>query len=241
MFDGAQVSDLVGLFILSIIKDKIPEINFALYRDDGIAHHKKLRPQAIDRIWKKLHKIFNELGLKITVETSLTKADFLDVSLNLNQNTFEPYRKPNNTPIYIHKDSNHPPHVLKNVPAAVNKRLASISSSKELFDKHVHEYQAALQKSGFTHKLKYKIEQDVNKGITNTVLNQSPPYQSNVAEITSPHPVSSPHPAQHHPLAQQTITPPTPALHPAQHHPTAQQTMAPLLLSRRSPPHRKHA
>ena len=199
-YDGAQISDLVGLFILSLIKENIPEINFALYRDDGIAHHKKLRPQTIDRIRKKLHHIFNELGLKITVDTSLTKVDFLDVSLNLHQNTFEPYRKPNNTPLYIHKDSNHPPHVLKNVPVAVNKRITSISSSKELLNKHKDEYQTALQRSGFAHKLKYNPELNVSQCIVenesnsatfvdgNSVKNPSPPTSRPTSIPSSPRP-----------------------------------------------------
>ena len=128
--------DLVGLYILHTVKEKIPEINFALYRDDGIAHHTKMRPQHIDKIRKKLHDIFNEIGLKITVETTLTKVNYLDITMNIHENTYEPFRNPNDKPIYIHNVSNHPPHVKKNVPIAVNKRLTNISSSKEPFDQH---------------------------------------------------------------------------------------------------------
>ena len=46
VFDGAKVADLVGLLVLDKINQEIPEICFGLYRDDGIAHHKKMRPQA---------------------------------------------------------------------------------------------------------------------------------------------------------------------------------------------------
>ena len=155
-YDGAQISDLVGLLILSKIKHEIPELNFALYRDDGIASHLKVRPQVIDKMRKKLHKIFKELGLTITVQTTLTKADFLDVTLNILENTYQPYRKPNNIPLYINRYSNHPPHVIKNVPISVNKRLTTISSSESLFNSHILEYQDALKKSGFAHTLKYK-------------------------------------------------------------------------------------
>ena len=55
-YDGAQVADLVGLLVLDKIKKEIPEISFGLYRDDGIAHHKKMRPQAIDKIRKNCTK-----------------------------------------------------------------------------------------------------------------------------------------------------------------------------------------
>ena len=166
--------DLVGLFILNKIKTEIPEINFALYRDDGIAHHKKMRGQQIDKIRKKLHKVFNELGLKITVETALTKADFLDITLNIHENTFEPFRKPNNTPLYINYQSNHPPHVKKNIPIAVNKRLESISSSKQLFDKHKNEYQQALCKSGYKHKLQYENKKTQSNNTNNKKHNLTP-------------------------------------------------------------------
>ena len=116
-----------------------------------------MRPQNIDIIRKKLHDTFHAFGLEITVQTNLVKVDFLDVSFDLCLNTFEPYRKPNDTPIYIHRDSNHPYHVIKNVPLAVNKRLSNISSSESLFNKHKIEYQQALNKSRFSHILKYNL------------------------------------------------------------------------------------
>ena len=154
-FDGAQISDLVGLYILHKVKNDIPSLNFALYRDDGIAYHKKMRPQFVDKIRKKLHKVFGELNLKITVETTLTKVNFLDVTFDILENTYEPFRKPNDKPLYIHRESNHPPHIMKNIPISVNKRLTNISSNEILFDKHKQDYQIALKQSGFRHILNY--------------------------------------------------------------------------------------
>ena len=119
-YDGAQISDLVGLLIIDKIKKNLPEISFALYRDDGIAYHPKMRPQGVDRIRKKLHELFGKIGLKITVETMLSKVNFLDITLDLKAQTYEPYSKPNDVPQYVHNESNRPPHVLKNIPLAVN-------------------------------------------------------------------------------------------------------------------------
>ena len=79
----------------------------------------------------------------------------MDVTFNINNNTFEIYRKPNDKPLYINRNSNHPPHVLKNVPISINKRLVNISANEELFQKHIDEYQLALKKSSFNHKLDY--------------------------------------------------------------------------------------
>ena len=48
-----------------------------------------------DRIRKKLIKIFKDNGLKITIEMRLHKVDYLDVTLDLANNTYRPYKKPN--------------------------------------------------------------------------------------------------------------------------------------------------
>ena len=61
-YDGAQISDLVGLLVLSKVKQEIPELNFALYRDDGIASHRKMRPQAIDKMGKNCIKYSKNLA-----------------------------------------------------------------------------------------------------------------------------------------------------------------------------------
>ena len=121
-----------------------------------------MRPQAIDKIRKKLHKVFNDIGLTITVETTLSKVNFLDVTFDLNTGTHETYSKSNDLPLYVHTESNHPPNVINNIPLAVNKRLASLSSNKHLFDKHKSAYQHALYSSKHKHKLSYS-DQSLNK------------------------------------------------------------------------------
>ena len=40
-------------------------------------------------------------------------ANYLDVSLSFNNLNYKPYHKPDNQILYIHKDSNHPPNILK--------------------------------------------------------------------------------------------------------------------------------
>ena len=65
---------------------------------------------------------------------NLHVADFLDVQLNLKTNSYKAYMKPNNEPVYINKNSNHPPQVLKELPKTIEKRISNISSSKEIFD-----------------------------------------------------------------------------------------------------------
>ena len=57
---------------------------------------------------------------------------------------------------YVHAKSNHPPVVLKNIPAGVNKILSEISSNEEMFNKAAPIYQKALDESGHNFKLKYQ-------------------------------------------------------------------------------------
>ena len=66
-WDGAEVSDLVGLFLLSQIKDL--NLNSGLYRDDGLGATTK-RPQQVENTKKKICQIFRENGLKITIEAN---------------------------------------------------------------------------------------------------------------------------------------------------------------------------
>ena len=42
--------------------------------------------------------------------------------------------KPNSVPVYINKNPNHPPQVLKELPKTIEKRISIISSYKEIFD-----------------------------------------------------------------------------------------------------------
>ena len=60
--------------------------------------------------------------------------DFLDVRFNLVYNTYQPYSTPNNKPVYIHKQSNHPPNILKELPKSINKQISEISCDKKVFD-----------------------------------------------------------------------------------------------------------
>ena len=57
---------------------------------------------------------------------------------DLGSGKFYPYIKEGNIPLYVHKESNHPPSILRNIPESINKRLLEISSDKESFDQVCH-------------------------------------------------------------------------------------------------------
>ena len=79
----------------------------------------------MDRIRKDIIALFKPEGLSITIDTDLIETDFLDVLFNLQMDSFFPYRKPNNTPLHIHSESNHLPSIIKQLPLKTNKRIAN--------------------------------------------------------------------------------------------------------------------
>ena len=91
--------------------------------------------------------------------------------------------KPNNTPLYISKDSNHPPTIIKNIPAAVNKRLSNISANEQVFNEASPPYQSALNKSGYNFNLKYETTTNNNSRKRNRqrkITWFNPPFSANV-------------------------------------------------------------
>ena len=80
------------------------------------------------------------------------------MTFDLTSGSYKPYMKPNNKLLYVHRQSNHPPALLKNIPDNINKSLTSISSSKEVFDAAITPYQKAIDESGYNFKLTYNPE-----------------------------------------------------------------------------------
>ena len=94
--------------------------------------------------------------------------------------------KENESPIYVHRNSNHPKKILENIPKSVNLRLSKISSNKRVFDAAKGPYQEALNKSGYNYPLEY--DPLVTEGGTNRKKNRgrkityfNPPFSLNVA------------------------------------------------------------
>ena len=85
----------------------------------------------IYRIIKDIIEAFKSEGLKITVETNTSTTNFLDITLDLENDKFCPYRKPNDKPTYINVSSNHPRTIIKQLPKMISKRISDLSSTME--------------------------------------------------------------------------------------------------------------
>ena len=155
-YDGAEVCELVGLFLLSKVKTEFINLDFGLYRDDGLGYVHKLPAKQIDRMRKDIIRLFQSFGLKIEISCNLHHVDFLDVSLDLRTGKYSPFRKPNDTPLYIHCKSNHPPSIIKQLPEMVSDRISGISCDANEFDKVKDVYNSSLKMSGFRDQISYK-------------------------------------------------------------------------------------
>ena len=129
VYNGTEVCELVGTFLLYKLSLKYNKNNIGIYRE-------------------------NELD--IVIQCNMKTVNYLDVTLNLENSTYRPYQKENNQIKYINTESNHPPSIIKQLPLSIESRLSLLSSSEEIFNDSVIPYQDALDKSGYKHKLKYQ-------------------------------------------------------------------------------------
>ena len=84
--------------------------------------------------------------------------------------------------MYIHKQSNHPPNIIKNLPASISRRISDISYDEEIFKKASPAYVDALKSSGYTEGITYLDKQPTKKkwNRQRNVIWFNPPFSSNV-------------------------------------------------------------
>ena len=182
-YDGAECCDIVGLFMLSELEKEKLAAELGKFRDDGLGAS-DARPRQVEKIKKKICEVYNKHGLQITVEANKKVVQFLDVELNLNEETFKPYIKQNDTPLYVNVSSNHPPSITRNIPEAVNRRLSALSSNEQMFHSVAPKYQEALKNAGYNYQLSYKPIKEAQpkkpRCRTRNIVWFNPPFGGNV-------------------------------------------------------------
>ena len=148
-YDGAEICELVGLFMLNKLAQRFGGDNVGLYRDDGLLLLKGTGGRQAELARKQLHETFKKFNLRITAEINYHTVNFLDVTFDLKEERYIPYRKPNNDPLYIDSRSNHPPCIIKQLPVSINERLCSLSSDEKSFESRKQHAREIL--SGSTH------------------------------------------------------------------------------------------
>ena len=147
-YDGTEICELIGAYLLYQINNVISKENIGFYRDDGLGIFRNISGPEVERRKKDLLRIFKGNGLSITVKINL-KIDFLHIHFEIVQDIHQPFKKPNNEPLYINKNSNHPQTVIKQIPKAISKRISDISSSEEIYDQNINYYKDTLKHSEY--------------------------------------------------------------------------------------------
>ena len=163
-FDGAEVCQLVRLFILNDLVNK-----YGTKSDSSRTTNSPFLRTPQEKIRKQITKRFKENGLKITIQCNLKSADYLGATLNLTNVRFQPYRKLNDEPPYT--KSNHPPTV-QSIQSHQSQIIIQQRNIRPLYDK-------ALRSSGFNESLHScktqrkntsaptkRIEQETSSGLT---------------------------------------------------------------------------
>ena len=175
-YDGAEVCDLLGK-----LAPLTGTRNIGLYRDNVLAVINQANGPKIDMIRKDIIALFKSEGLSITIDTNLIDTNFLDVSFNLAMDKFFPYRKPNNSPLYIHSESNHPPSITKQLPSMTSKHILNLSCNENEFNKAKPLYKSVLKSSGFNYSIKFKAPaENARRNRNRKVIWFNPPYSLNV-------------------------------------------------------------
>ena len=78
-FDGAETCELVGLYILSRLREEIPTGITGLYRDDGLMLLRNNNGQQTDKTRKDVIKLFKDIGFQLEIRNNLKVVDFLDL------------------------------------------------------------------------------------------------------------------------------------------------------------------
>ena len=91
--------------------------------------------------------------------------------------------KPNDHPQYINTKSNHPPNIIKQIPASIKRRISDNSSNEDAFNKAKPVYNSALKASGYTETLTYNKDKQPTRPRRNRQRNiiwHNPPFSKNV-------------------------------------------------------------
>ena len=146
----AEVCEAVGNFLLYQLSKNYNKKDIGLCSDDELAIFKRVSGSKAGKIKKDIQKLFKDNHLNITMQCSLKIVNYFDVIVNLSNATYRPICKPNNKIVYIHKESNHPPSILRQITLSIEYRISKHSSDEKIFKESTQIYQEALKNPEIT-------------------------------------------------------------------------------------------
>ena len=143
-YDSSQIPDLVGLYMLDILTRIISPEQIGLYRYDGLIYIPNSNGPNSSSAQKRIIRAFKFLEFKREVSSNNKIVNFLDVTLDLSNNTYKSFIKTDQSPSYINVHSNHPKTIIKQVPKRVNLRIRNLSANEKIFLESSKIYMDAL-------------------------------------------------------------------------------------------------
>lgn len=119
--DSAQVSDLVGIYIPYELEDQFPYIFSGLCLNYCLLYLQNISKQNLQNVKPDLFKFFSNIDLSISFHDNRTKANFLDLALNLNSALYFPCHKPSTNLKYISVFSNYHRNISRNISVRIPK------------------------------------------------------------------------------------------------------------------------
>ena len=86
--DSAEVCELIGIFLLNLLGRQYNTKNSSLYRDDGLSIFKNWSGLQMEKIKKRLQKVFKNNSLDIIIACNMKIVNYLNVTFNLNDGTY---------------------------------------------------------------------------------------------------------------------------------------------------------
>ena len=108
----------------------------------------------------------------------------MDITFDLNPGSYRSYRKPNNNTRNINAKSNQKPSIVKQIPAAISKRISTNSSNKQTFQNAAPYYNNILKDCVYKEKIQfqqYKHQQtQPRRHRSGNITMFNPPFSRNV-------------------------------------------------------------
>ena len=176
-YDGAEVCELVAIFMLNKISEKYNKNDIGIYNDDRLAAFKNISGPESKRRKKNFQSLFKMYVPEIIIKCNKNVVDYLDVTFNLKDRAYEP----DNKITYINVQSSHRPNIIKQLQKAIKKRLCNNSSNETMFNEAAPLYEKAVSEAGYDVKSKYyRNKKTKQKNRKRKIIWFNPPHCKNV-------------------------------------------------------------
>ena len=105
-YDGAEICELVGIYLLTHLATMIKKSYCRFYRDDDLVILRNVNGQ----------QTYKSLKISFRFRIDIKVVDFLDITFNLNSGTYKPYKQTNDPLLCKSKISNLLPQIISRLP-----------------------------------------------------------------------------------------------------------------------------